>query len=115
MSEARGNGFADVTQGAVLAERLQVDSGALIARARDPHADLKTKIHRACIARLGAAFLNFEGSEDLTARVREIVNEQLSAEETPFSPSERVLLERQIADDILGYGPLEPFLHDPTV
>ena len=115
MSEARGNGFADVTQGGLLAERLQVDSGTLKTRARDPHADLKTKIHRACIARLGAAFLNFEGSEDLTARVREIVNEQLSAEETPFSPSERVLLERQIADDILGYGPLEPFLHDPTV
>jgi pilus assembly protein CpaF len=39
----------------------------------------------------------------------------LSAEEAPFSPSERARLERQIADDILGYGPLEPFLHDPTV
>ena len=39
----------------------------------------------------------------------------MSAEEAPFSPSERARLERQIADDILGYGPLEPFLHDPTV
>ena len=99
----------------MLAERLQVDSGAIKARARDPHGELKTKIHRACIARLGAAFLNLEGSDELQARVRQLVNEQLSAEEAPFSPSERARLERQIADDILGYGPLEPFLHDPTV
>ena len=97
MSQATGNGFADMPQGALLAQRLQADTGTLKARARDPHADLKTKIHRACIARLGAAFLNFDVSQDLTARVRdriiepargivaltarvrEIVNEQLTA------------------------------------
>ena len=115
MSGTSGNGFSDRQDVSMLAERLQVDSGAIKARARDPHGELKTKIHRACIARLGAAFLNLEGSDELQARVRQLVNEQLSAEEAPFSPSERARLERQIADDILGYGPLEPFLHDPTV
>jgi pilus assembly protein CpaF len=115
MSGTSGNGFSDRQDVSMLAERLQVDSGAIKARARDPHAELKTKIHRACIARLGAAFLNLEGSDELQARVRQLVNEQLAAEEAPFSPSERARLERQIADDILGYGPLEPFLHDPTV
>ena len=115
MTGLGGNGFSDRHDVTMLAERLQVDSGAIKARARDPHAELKTKIHRACIARLGAAFLNLEGSDELQARVRQLVNEQLSAEEAPFSPSERARLERQIADDILGYGPLEPFLHDPTV
>ena len=115
MSALEGNGFSPAPDASVLAERLQLDSGTLKARARDPHAELKTKIHRACIARLGAAFLNFDGSEDLTARVRALVTEQLAAEDTPFSPSERARLERQIADDILGYGPLEPFLHDPSV
>ena len=84
-------------------------------RARDPHAELKTKIHRTCIARLGNAFLNLEGSDELARRVREIVAEELNADEAPLSPSDRADLERQIADDILGYGPLEPFLQDPTV
>ncbi len=115
MTGLGGNGFSDRHDVTMLAERLQVDSGAIKARARDPHAEVKTKIHRACIARLGAAFLNLEGSDELQGRVRQLVNEQLSAEEAPFSPSERARLERQIADDILGYGPLEPFLHDPTV
>jgi pilus assembly protein CpaF len=115
MTMRDGNGFAQAANTSILAERLNVDKGSVKARARDPHAELKGKIHRACIARLGAAFLNLDGSEDLAPRVRQLVTEQLAAEETPFSPSERSRLERQIADDILGYGPLEPFLDDATV
>jgi pilus assembly protein CpaF len=110
-----GNGFSQRSDASVLAERLQLENGAVKSRARDPQAELKTRIHRACIARLGAAFLNLEGSDELGQRVRHLVSEQLNAEDTPFSASERARLERQIADDILGYGPLEPFLHDPTV
>ncbi|HUH21077.1 MAG TPA: ATPase, T2SS/T4P/T4SS family, partial [Gaiellaceae bacterium] len=108
------NGFSR-NDASVLAERLQVDQDQARARARDPHAELKTRIHRACIAKLGAAFLNLEGSDELERRVQEVVSEELKGEEVPLSPSERALLERQIADDILGYGPLEPFLRDPSV
>jgi pilus assembly protein CpaF len=108
------NGFSR-NDASVLAERLQVDQAQARARARDPHAELKTRIHRACIAKLGAAFLNLEGSDELERRVQEVVSEELKGEEVPLSPSERALLERQIGDDILGYGPLEPFLRDPSV
>ncbi len=73
MTAPNGNGFSPAPDASVLAERLQLDAGTIKARARDPHAELKTKIHRACIARLGAAFLNLDGSEDLTPRVRELV------------------------------------------
>ena len=114
MSTVESNGFAR-NDASVLAERLQVDQAQARARAKDPHAELKTRIHRACIARLGAAFLNLEGSDELEKRVQEVVSEELKSEEVPLSPSERSLLERQIADDVLGYGPLEPFLRDHTV
>jgi pilus assembly protein CpaF len=110
-----GNGFSRRSEASLLAERLQAEIGSAPQRARDPHAELKTKIHRTCIARLGSAFADLEGSDDLARRVREIVNEELNAEESPLSPGDRADLERQIADDILGYGPLEPFLQDPTV
>jgi pilus assembly protein CpaF len=115
MSTIDRNGLSRVSDASVLAERLQADRGVVRRRARDPHAELKTKIHRTCIARLGSAFLNLEGSDELVRRVREIVVEELNAEEAPLSPSDRSELERQIAADILGYGPLEPFLQDPTV
>jgi len=114
MSTVDVNGFPR-NDASVLAERLQVDQDQARARAKDPHAELKTRIHRACISRLGAAFLNLEGSDELERRVQEVVSEELKSEEVPLSPSERALLERQIADDVLGYGPLEPFLRDPTV
>ena len=109
-----GNGFSR-SEGSLLAERLQAEIGSVPRRARDPHAELKTKIHRTCIARLGSAFVDLEGNDDLARSVRETVNEELNAEEAPLSPGDRADLERQIADDILGYGPLEPFLQDPTV
>jgi pilus assembly protein CpaF len=115
MSRLDGNGFSERSDVAVLAERLQVNQGSVRAKTRDPQAELKSRIHRACIVRLGAAFLNLEASDELEPRVRQLVAEQLNAEETPFSPTERARLERQIADDILGYGPLEPFLRDPSV
>jgi pilus assembly protein CpaF len=47
--------------------------------------------------------------------VREIVREELLQDPTPLSRDERAQLEREIADDILGYGPLEPFLRDDSV
>src|SRR3954453_12040119 len=115
MNDIDQNGFSERSDSSVLAERLHLDQGSLKSRARDPQAELKSKVHRACIARLGAAFLNLEGSNELEPRVRQLVTEQLNAEQMPLSPSERARLERQIADDILGYGPLEPFLHDPSV
>jgi pilus assembly protein CpaF len=102
------------TEPSVLAERLYVD-GSRHRRVQDPHAELKTRIHRTCIARLGSAFLKLEASDELARRVRGIVVEELNAEEAPLSPSDRAELERQIAADILGYGPLEPFLQDPSV
>ena len=115
MSASTSTAASPRNDASVLAERLQVDRAQARARARDPHAELKTRIHRACIAKLGAAFLNLEGADELERRVQEIVSEELKGEEVPLSPSERALLERQIGDDILGYGPLEPFLRDPSV
>jgi pilus assembly protein CpaF len=109
------SGLARISDASVLAERLHVDRAAVRARSKDPHAELKTKIHRTCIARLGSAFLNLEGTDELARRVRAIVVEELAAEESPLSPSDRADLEREIAADILGYGPLEPFLADPTI
>jgi len=99
MTGLEGNGFSSRSDAAVLAERLQVGRESVTTRARDPQAELKSRIHRACIARLGAAFLNLEGTNELEPRVRRLVREQLNAEEMPLSPSERERLEQQIADE----------------
>ena len=48
MSRPERNGFSRAAESSLLAERLQVDRGSVPRRARDPHAELKTKIHRTC-------------------------------------------------------------------
>ncbi len=51
----------------------------------------------------------------LRARVEELVEEKLRAEKVPYSRQMRNRLVSDIADEILGYGPIEPLLRDPTV
>src|SRR5919204_593964 len=83
--------------------------------AHDPYSELKTRIHHACIATLGAELFKREATGDLTERVTRAVTEQLVLDRTPLTRDERRKIIREITDDILGYGPLEPFLRDDSV
>jgi pilus assembly protein CpaF len=83
--------------------------------ALDPYAELKTRVHHAVIATLGAELFKLEANQDLSERVLRAVTEQLTLDRTPLTREERRRLVREITDDILGYGPLEPFLRDETV
>jgi pilus assembly protein CpaF len=87
----------------------------------DPYAELKTRIHHACIAKLGpqlfSAGKSQDGSpvEDLAEKVLRVVTEQLALDRTPLTREERRQVTREITDDILGYGPLEPLLRDDSI
>ena len=81
----------------------------------DPYAALKTGIHHAVIAKLGPQLFGTQGSEDLHDQVLRAVSEQLALDRTPLTREERRRLVREIADDILGYGPLEPLLRDDSI
>jgi pilus assembly protein CpaF len=80
----------------------------------DPYAELKSRVHHACIAKLGPELFRREAG-DLSERVLKAVSEQLAVDRTPLTREERRQLVREIADDILGYGPLEPLLADDSV
>jgi pilus assembly protein CpaF len=84
-------------------------------RRADPYAELKTNIHNACIQQLGVELQRREGEEDLSERVLRAVTEQLALDRTPLTRDERHRLVREIADDILGYGPIEPLLQDESI
>jgi pilus assembly protein CpaF len=51
----------------------------------------------------------------LRRRVEELVEEKLRADKLPFSRQMRNRLVSDMADEILGFGPIEPLLRDPTV
>ena len=73
------------------------------------------RIHHACIAKLGPHLFTTETSENLSERVLREVTEQLALDRTPLTREERRRIVREITDDILGYGPLEPLLRDDSV
>ena len=52
---------------------------------------------------------------ELEQKVRSTLQEVLAQEETPLTVADRARIAQEIADDILGYGPIEPFLRDPDV
>src|SRR6058998_1959908 len=85
------------------------------APALDPYAELKTRVHHEVIATLGAELFKQDANEDLSERVLRSVTEQLTLDRTPLTREERRQLVREISDDILGYGPLEPLLRDDSV
>src|SRR6188508_12973 len=85
------------------------------SRIQDPYAELKTRIHHACIATLGAELFKRESTGDVNERVTRAVTEQLVLDRTPLTREERRQIIREITDDILGYGPLEPFLRDDSI
>ena len=85
-------------------------------RIADPLEALKRKIHQSLLQALGPKLYDLNmTSEQLEFRVRQKLQEVLEEEETPLSAADRTRLIAETTDDILGYGPLEPFLRDETV
>jgi pilus assembly protein CpaF len=108
VTQAKGGGEVVTLAGQVaLRER---ERGAV-----DPYAELKTRIHHAVIAKVGPQLFTTETTDDLHERVLRAVTEQLALDRTPLTRDERRQIVREITDDILGYGPLEPLLRDDSV
>ncbi|MBC7519354.1 MAG: CpaF family protein, partial [Microbacteriaceae bacterium] len=75
---------------------------------------LKSRVGAALFERLGSRLSDPNlAEEDLISYAREVLTEIVDAEKVPLSIEERHRLVRQISDDVLGYGPLQPLLEDP--
>jgi pilus assembly protein CpaF len=99
-----------------LHERLTSNGPASIApAAREPFADLKNTIHMQVISELGPQLttqaMDPSGLRDRV--VADIRRHLLS--ETGISREDRDRLTAEIADDILGYGPLERLISDDSI
>ena len=104
-----------VVQRPAAAARQPAAAAAPEVAAGDPYAELKGRIHHACIAKLGPELFKQETTGDLAERVLHAVTEQLTLDRTPLTRDERRRIVREITDDILGYGPIEPLLRDDSV
>jgi pilus assembly protein CpaF len=82
----------------------------------DALAGLKHRAANSLFDRMGARFNDSTLSEeDLRAAAREELGQIIDEEQVPLSAEERRRLIRDVADDVMGYGPLQRFLDDPSV
>jgi len=86
------------------------------ADGRDPFQNLKRSVHQTLIENLGPTLYDPHMSQaELEQKVKQTLQVVLEREETPLSNTDRGRLAQEIADDILGYGPLEPLLRDTEI
>ena len=99
-----------------LHERLSSNGGATHTwgNGNDPFADLKNRIHLALVSELGPRLFDVADSDAVRERVQSEIDDQLR-QESALARDDRERLAGEIADDILGYGPLERLLSDPSI
>jgi pilus assembly protein CpaF len=77
---------------------------------------LKGRVHQALIDALGPKLYDPQlSAAELEQRVRISVQSVLQLEETPLSNTDRARLAQEVVDEVLGHGPIEPYLRDSTV
>ncbi len=79
--------------------------------------ELRRKLHFKVVEGLGPSLYDRQMSDaELKLRVMEMLEWAFDQEEgVPLSRADRMVLLQDIADDVLGYGPITPLLDDPDV
>ena len=99
-----------------LHERLSATRPVVAPTGRDPFAELKNRIHLAVIGELGPAAVQRQHGSERAARPRRApTSGRHLSKEQGVSHNDRERLASEIADDILGHGPLERLLADDSV
>jgi len=85
-------------------------------RRADPFADVRRRVHDALLETLGPKLYDANLSErELEQRVTETLHTVLEQDQTPMTAADRLRVSQEVADEVLGYGPLEPYLRDAEV
>jgi pilus assembly protein CpaF len=85
-------------------------------RVSDPFGELKRSVHQTLLDNLGPKLYDADLTPaDLEKKVRQTLLDVLAQDETPLTATDRSRVAQEISDEILGYGPLEPYLQDPDV
>ncbi len=85
------------------------------SKRRDAYQELKSRVHRKLIEALDLSKLDSVSREDLQREVRGLVDNILQDEGANLNSRERDSFVSEVLDELLGLGPLEPLLQDPTV
>jgi pilus assembly protein CpaF len=77
--------------------------------------ELKVRLHQKLLDMMNLHVLDKVEQDQVRAEIGEMIRELLIAESIPLNQVEQRQLTEDVLDEVLGLGPLEPLLKDPTV
>jgi pilus assembly protein CpaF len=77
--------------------------------------ELKTKIHARLMDAMDLSLIGTVEEKVLRQEIRRLTEKIVVEEKFPLNYAEREKLFKEIQDEVMGLGPLEPFMEDPTV
>ena len=83
----------------------------------DEYFELKARIHDRLLDLIDLSLIDKLDRESLSIQIRKVVEKILREEsfDLPLNMTEREKIFSEILDEVLGYGPLEPLLKDPSI
>jgi pilus assembly protein CpaF len=76
---------------------------------------LKTRLHQKLLTRIDLAAAETLSPEQLRTQLRDLVAVLIDEDSLPVNEKERSQLVTELQNEIMGLGPLEPLLADPTI
>jgi pilus assembly protein CpaF len=86
-----------------------------ITRTADRYFELKSEIHRKLIGVLNLERVSSLPKDRIRAEIGRVVESLLEDERVPMTTAEQNKIIEEVLDEVLGLGPLEPLLKEPSI
>ncbi|WP_118179053.1 CpaF family protein [Paraburkholderia phosphatilytica] len=94
---------------------LRDENGARMRMARKAYQEMRRNVHQTIIERVELEKLQRLSPDKIQHEIARLVEHIVDEEKIPVNEVERRHLIRDVRDEMLGFGPLEPLLADPTI
>jgi pilus assembly protein CpaF len=88
---------------------------AMAARSADRYFELKSQIHRKLIGVLNFDRVSSIPRDRVRAEIGRVVERLLDEERVPMTTAEQTKIVEEVLDEVLGLGPLETLLKEPSI
>ena len=88
---------------------------SMASRSADRYFELKSGIHRKLIGVLNLERVSSIPKDRLRAEIGRVVERLLDEERVPMTTAEQTKIVEEVLDEVLGLGPLETLLKEPTI
>jgi pilus assembly protein CpaF len=90
-------------------------ASSMPSRGLDRYFDLKSEIHKKLISSLNMDRVSSIPKDRLRAEIGRVVERLLDDERVPMTTAEQNRIIEEVLDEVLGLGPLEPLLKEPSI